>query len=131
MAGTGDKEVRIDKWLWAVRIFKTRSQATEACRKGRVKINNKETKPGHSVRTGDVITVHKDNIDYTFRVKGLIAKRVSAPLAAENREDLTPPEELEKKKIIHNRSFVFRPKGLGRPTKKERRMLDRLRGEEP
>ena len=122
--------MRIDKWLWAVRIFKTRSQATEACRKGRVKINNKETKPGHSVRTGDVITVHKDNIDYTFRVKGLIAKRVSAPLAAENREDLTPPEELEKKKIIRTGHYVFRPKGLGRPTKKERRMLDRLRGED-
>ncbi len=131
MSQTTDKEVRVDKWLWAVRIFKTRSQATDACRKGRVKINDTETKPGHNIRPGDIITVHKDNIHYTFRVTGVIAKRVSAPLAAENREDLTPPEELEKKKIAHSGRFVFRPKGLGRPTKKERRLLDRLRGEEP
>jgi len=130
MTEGGDKEVRIDKWLWAVRIYKTRSQATDACRKGRVKINDTEAKPGKNVHSGDTVTVYKDNIHYTYRVTGIIAKRVSAKLAGDNREDLTPPEELEKKKIIRTGHYIFRPKGLGRPTKKERRMLDRLRGEE-
>ena len=130
MTDAGGNEVRIDKWLWAVRIFKTRSQATDACRKGRVKINDGEAKPGKNIHTGDIITVHKDNIHYTFRVTGIIAKRVSARLAAENVEDLTPAKETEKKRIIRTGHFVFRPKGLGRPTKKERRRLDRLRGKE-
>ncbi len=123
------QEVRVDKWLWAVRVFKSRSQATDACRKGHVHINDQEAKPGRSVHRGDIVTVRKDHILYTFRVTGIIEKRVSARLATENMEDLTPPEELEKKKVIHTGHFVFRPKGLGRPTKKERRLLDRLRGE--
>ena len=131
MSDTTGNEVRIDKWLWAVRIFKTRSQATDACRKGRVTINDSEVKPGKNVHTGDIVTVKKDNILYTFRVTGVIGKRVSAKLATDNVENLTPAEELEKKKIIRTGRYVFRPKGLGRPTKKERRMLDRLRGEEP
>ncbi len=124
-------EVRVDKWLWAVRIFKSRSQATEACRKGRVAVNDSEAKPGRSVRRGDIVTVRKDHITYTFRVTGILEKRVSAKLAAENMEDLTPPEEMERRKVTHSRPAIFRPKGLGRPTKKERRLLDRLRGEEP
>ncbi len=128
MAEETPNGVRVDKWLWAVRVFKSRSQATDACRKGRVKVNDAEAKPGRTVHTGNIITVRKDNIVYTFRVKGLLAKRVSAKLAEENREDLTPAEELEKRKIIRTGHFVFRPKGLGRPTKKERRMLDRMKG---
>ncbi len=123
-------EVRIDKWLWAVRIYKTRSLAAEACRKGKVLIKSKEVKPGKNVQINDVITVHKDNIHYTFRVKELIAKRTSAKLVSQYLKDLTPAGELERKKIIHRESFIYRPRGTGRPTKKERRLLDRLNDEE-
>ncbi len=123
--------VRIDKWLWSVRVYKTRSQATDACRKGRVKIRDQEVKPGKNIQVGDVVTVHKDNIHYVFRIKGLISKRTSAKFVSDFMEDLTPAEELERKKITHSGRFVFRPKGLGRPTKKERRMIDRLRNNEP
>ncbi len=130
MTGKTAESVRVDKWLWAVRVFKSRSQATDACRKGKVKVNDRETKPGHTVHPGDIVTVRKDNILYSFRVKGLLSKRVSAPLAEKNREDLTPAEELEKRKTIRTGQFIFRPKGLGRPTKKERRLLDRLKRDE-
>ena len=121
--------VRIDKWLWAVRVYKTRSQATDACRKGRVTLAGQSLKPGKNIRVDDIITVHKDNIHYVFRVKDLIAKRTSAKLVGEYMEDLTSAEELERKKITHTGRAVFRPKGLGRPTKKERRMIDRFRNE--
>ncbi|HHJ09484.1 MAG TPA: RNA-binding S4 domain-containing protein [Bacteroidetes bacterium] len=122
--------VRIDKWLWAVRVYKTRSQATDACRKGRVTLLGHTVKPGKNIQVGDIITVYKDNIRYVFRVKGLIVKRTSAKFVSEYMEDITPAEELERKKITHTHKFVFRPKGLGRPTKKERRMLDRFRNDD-
>ena len=123
-------EVRIDKWLWAVRVYKTRSQATDACRKGRVTLKGHPVKPGKNIKTGDVITVYKDNVHYVIRVKGLIEKRTSAKFAPDFMEDLTSPEELERKKIVHAGKFMFRPKGLGRPTKKERRMMDRFRNDD-
>ena len=123
-------EIRIDKWLWAVRVYKTRSQATDACRKGKVTLGGHPVKPGKNIKAGDVITVYKDNVHYVFRAKGLTGKRTSAKFVPDFMEDLTSPEELERKKIVHSGKFIFRPKGLGRPTKKERRLLDKMRGEE-
>jgi len=123
-------EVRIDKWLWAVRIYKTRSMATDACRKGKVRIHDHEIKPGKTVHVNDMVTVYKDNVHYTYRVKQLISKRTSAKLADYYRENLTPAAELEKKKIIRTSRYIFRPKGSGRPTKKERRMMNRFTNNE-
>ena len=120
-------EIRIDKWLWAVRIFKTRSQATEACRGGKVTIEGVQTKPSRIVKIGDIIFVRKLPVIYSFRVTGLIEKRVSSPLAIKNYEELTPEEELAKLKL-NETIFVRRDKGSGRPTKKERRTIDRITG---
>jgi ribosome-associated heat shock protein Hsp15 len=121
-----NKGVRIDKWLWAVRVFKTRSLAAEACKKGRVLINNMEAKPSREVNTGDSVTVRKLPVIYTYRVKELLENRVSAKLVENYAEDLTSVEELNKLKI-NDSFFVKRDKGSGRPTKKERRLLDQIR----
>jgi len=118
-------EVRIDKWLWAVRIFKTRSQATEACRKGRVIIDGIQVKPSRIVKPDEVLFVKKLPVIYSYRVKGIIEKRVSATLATINYEELTPEEELAKLKMNES-VFVKRDKGAGRPTKKERRIIDKI-----
>lgn len=118
------ENVRIDKWLWAVRIYKSRSQATEACRKGRVFIDGEAVKPSRGVKINDHIIVRKMPVIHTYKVTGLIEKRVSPQLALNNYEELTPEEELNK--INQNHSFFGRDKGLGRPTKKERRMIDKL-----
>ena len=118
--------IRIDKWLWAVRIFKTRSQATEACRTGKVLISGEYAKASRSLSMGDIITVKKLPYTYTYQVTGLISKRVSARIASENVKDLTPPDELIKVKTLQESAFYKRDKGSGRPTKKERRLLDRM-----
>lgn len=123
-----DENARIDKWLWAVRIFKTRNQASEACKKGRVIINGIQVKPSRVVKTGETVFIRKPPVIYTYRVKGLLQKRQSASLAREYYEDLTSVEELNKLKI-NERLFFSRTKGSGRPTKKERRILDKLRGD--
>ncbi len=121
-------KTRIDKWLWAVRIFKTRSQASEACRKGRIIINGMQVKPSRDIKAGEIILIRKPPAVYTYKVKSLLQKRQSAPLARECYEDLTSVEELNKLKI--NESLFFRrDRGAGRPTKKERRILDKLRGD--
>ncbi len=120
-------EVRIDKWLWAVRIFKTRSQASEACRRGRVTIDGVPAKPSRNIKTGDEVFVKKMPVIYSFRVTGLIDKRVSASLAVQNYDELTPEEELAKLKV-NETVFIKRDRGSGRPTKKERRVLDKLTG---
>ncbi len=123
-----EENLRIDKWLWAVRIFKTRSQASEACRKGRVIISGMQVKPSRIVKTGEVILIRKPPIVYTYKVKGLLHRRQSARIAQEYYEDLTSVEELDKLQI-KEKLFFSREKGSGRPTKKERRTLDKLRGE--
>ncbi len=116
--------VRLDKWLWAVRVFKTRSVAAAACRQGHVTLAGQAAKPSREVRTNDVIVVLKDNLTRTFKVLQLLNHRVGAPKAREFVEDQTPAAEFEKARAAF-RPAGFRPKGAGRPTKKERRILDR------
>jgi ribosome-associated heat shock protein Hsp15 len=117
---------RIDKWLWAVRIFKTRSDASEACKKGQVLVNNVRIKPSREVKPGDVVTVKRPPVNYVYNVIGLIENRQPAknvPLYAEN---VTPQEELDLLKVQRSTVFVQRDRGTGRPTKKERRDIDRF-----
>ena len=121
-----NEPVRIDKWLWTMRIFKTRTDAADACKRGRVKVNDTEAKPSREVRVGDMIEVRKLPVTYTYKVLQLINNRQPAknvPLYAEN---LTPQEELDKLDIKHTTIFVTRERGTGRPTKKERRVIDKL-----
>jgi len=114
---------RIDKYLWAVRLFKTRSMATQACRAGKVKIDDQAVKPSREVHTGMVINIQTGPILRTIRITNLLHNRVGAKLVAEYMEDLTPPEEFQKLEIIKSQSGM-RPFRKGRPTKKERRELD-------
>ena len=123
-----DKQIRVDKWLWAVRIFKTRNQATEACKKGRILIREQPVKPSRVLRINDIIQVKRPPVVYSFKVTGLLAKRLSARLVKDYIEDITPELELEKLKVRET-FFISRDKGSGRPTKKERRTMDKLRGE--
>ncbi|MBR1541027.1 MAG: RNA-binding S4 domain-containing protein [Bacteroidaceae bacterium] len=115
---------RIDKWLWAVRIFKTRSIAAEACKKGRVTLNGSQAKPAHTVKEGDVVGVKKPPITWSFKVKQAIEKRIGAKLVNEMMENVTTPDQLELLEVSKINGFVNRAKGTGRPTKKERRELD-------
>jgi ribosome-associated heat shock protein Hsp15 len=123
-----DKQIRVDKWLWAVRIFKTRNQATEACKKGRILIREQPVKPSRVLRINDIIQVKKPPVVYSFKVTGLLTKRLSARLVKDYIEDITPEQELEKLKVRET-FFISRDKGSGRPTKKERRTMEKLRGE--
>ena len=118
---------RIDKYLWSIRIYKTRAQATEACRKGRVMINEMSVKPSRSISPGDVIQVRKMPVVYAYKVIEPIQKRVGAKLVENYVEDITPQEELDKL-TMQDDFFYKRERGAGRPTKKERRDLDRLKG---
>ncbi len=120
---------RIDKYLWAVRLFKTRSQATDACRAGKVKIDQQAVKPSREIDTGMVITVQTGPILRTIRVKELLEKRVGAKLVSQYMEDLTPEEEYKKLEIARSQAGM-RPHGKGRPTKKERREMDQWFGED-
>ena len=115
---------RIDKWLWAVRIYKTRSIAAEACKKGRVLLNGSQAKPAHTVKEGDVVSVKKPPITWSFRVKQAIEKRIGAKLVADMMENVTTPDQLELLEVSKISGFINRAKGTGRPTKKERRELD-------
>jgi ribosome-associated heat shock protein Hsp15 len=120
------KPVRIDKFLWSVRIYKTRSIATEACKKGRIIINNISVKPSRSVFKDEIITVRKLPLIYAYRIIQPVENRVSAKLVGNYIEDLTPEEEKKKLDIRQSGMTGYREKGSGRPTKKERRNLDRL-----
>ena len=120
------EEVRVDKWLWAVRVFTTRSIATEACKKGRVSIGGVTIKPSRTIRVGEVITVRKPPIEYSFRVLQLLASRVGAKRVAEFMENVTPQAQYELLELQRVSGFVDRAKGLGRPTKKDRRDLDQF-----
>ncbi|MCK5463880.1 MAG: RNA-binding S4 domain-containing protein [Bacteroidales bacterium] len=123
-----DKQIRVDKWLWAVRIFKTRNQATEACKKGRILIREQPVKPSRVLRINDIIQVKRPPVVYSYKVTGLLAKRLSARLVKDYIEDVTPEQELEKLKTRET-FFISRDRGSGRPTKKERRIMDKLREE--
>lgn len=117
------QEERIDKWLWATRIFKTRSIATDACKKGRVAINNVTIKPSRMVKVGDTVAVRKPPITYTFEVVGLTEARVGAKLVPNYLKNITSPDQYELLDMVRISGFVNRQKGLGRPTKKEGREL--------
>lgn len=117
-------EARIDKWLWAARIFKTRTIAAEACKKGRVSINGAQAKPSRMIKPGDVINVKKSPITYSFKVLQAIEKRVGAKLVPEIMENLTSPEQYELLEMSRISGFIDRARGTGRPTKKDRRSLD-------
>lgn len=120
------EEVRIDKWLWAVRIFKTRTIAVEACKKGRVMIDDVTIKPSRNVRAGDVIQVRKPPVTYSFKVLSLADKRMGAKMVPQFMENVTPPDQYELLELNKISGFVDRQRGTGRPTKKERRDLDQF-----
>ena len=117
-------QARIDKWLWAVRIYKTRSIAAEACKKGHVSIGERTAKPAHNVRVGDIINVKKAPITYSFKVLQCAEHRVGAKLVPELMENVTPQEQYNILDMSKMSGFVDRARGTGRPTKKERRDLD-------
>jgi ribosome-associated heat shock protein Hsp15 len=123
---TDQKSIRIDKFLWAVRLFKTRSIASDECRKGRILINNIQVKPSRMVVKNEIIVVKRPPVIYTFRVLMPVENRVSAKLVETLIEDLTPPEEIVKLDLSKASGMVYRDKGSGRPTKKERRVIDKL-----
>jgi len=115
--------VRIDKYLWAVRLYKTRSLAAEACKKGKITVDDMPAKPSRTVSAGDVIEVKKMPVVYSYLVKDPIEKRVGAKIVDQFVENITPQEELQKLEMQDD-FFVKRDRGSGRPTKKERRLLD-------
>jgi ribosome-associated heat shock protein Hsp15 len=124
-------KVRVDKWLWSVRIFKSRTVATGACKAGKVKINNVTVKPSYQLQRDEVVQVRKNGFDFRFKVMDLLRKRVGAKLAVNYYEDLTPPEELNKYKswFVGKAAAETRQKGAGRPTKKERRAIEQFKEE--
>ncbi len=119
-------EVRIDKWLWAVRIFKTRTAASEACKKGRVMIGNVVVKPSRNIRAGEIIEVRKSPVTFSFKVLALADKRMGAAKVPEFMENVTPPDQYELLELNRISGFVDRQRGTGRPTKKERRDLEQF-----
>ena len=119
-----NQEARIDKWLWAARIYKTRTLAADACKNGRITINGAQTKPSRTVKAGDKVGVKKPPITYTFLVKQPIEKRVGAKLLPDILENVTTPEPYELLEMSRISGFVDRARGTGRPTKKDRRAID-------
>ena len=119
--------VRIDKWLWAVRLFKTRSQATDACRSGKVMIGDQPVKPSREVHPGERIQVKTGALVRTVEVKDLLERRVGARLVENYLIDHTPEEEYERHKMVKSANFEYRDRGVGRPTKKERRLIEKLK----
>ena len=122
-----NKPIRIDKFLWSVRIFKTRSIASDECRKGRIIINNIQVKPSRIVTKNEIITVKKPPVVFTYKIIEPIENRVSAKLVEQFVEDLTTKDERDKLDLKQPVAVGYRNKGTGRPTKKERRLIDRLK----
>ena len=122
-------EVRIDKWLWAMRVFKTRTIATDACKKGRVSMGGNPVKPSRTIKAGDTIDVRKPPITYTFRVLKLTENRLGAKLVPEYLENLTPQSQYDLLEMTRISGFVDRRKGLGRPTKRDARDMAKFREE--
>lgn len=124
-------EVRVDKWLWAVRVFKTRSIATDACKMNRVSINGQLAKASRSIKVGDVVSVRKPPIEFSFKVLQVLGNRVGAKLVPEYMENVTPREQYEILELQRTSGFVDRAKGLGRPTKKDRRSMEQFMEDMP
>ena len=126
-----DNKMRVDRWLWAVRIFKSRTKATNACKRGNVKSEGGKLKPSSLISPGDIVYLHKDNFNLSYKIVKLIPKRVSATLAEPCYINLTPEEELHKFKdwFIGKAPAERREKGAGRPTKRERRDLEQYKDE--
>ncbi len=122
------EQARIDKWLWAARIFKTRSLAADACKNGRVSINNVNVKPSHMVKVGETVSVRKPPVTYSFKILQTIEQRVGAKLIPGIYENVTTPDQYELLEMNRISGFVDRARGTGRPTKKERRALDAFIG---
>ncbi|PKP31698.1 MAG: RNA-binding protein [Bacteroidetes bacterium HGW-Bacteroidetes-16] len=122
--------VRIDKWLWAVRLYKTRSLAGDACSGGKVKINGQNAKPSREVKAGEIIEVHLTGIKKTVEVLQPIKNRVAAKIVADFIKDLTPPEEYERLEFMHQMKSEHRDRGTGRPTKKDRRELGKIKNDQ-
>lgn len=120
------EEVRIDKFLWAIRAYKTRSEATDACNGGKIRLNGADIKPSKSVHRGDTIVVRKGPVTYTYRVVDLIDKRQGAKTVPQFVDNLTPQSELDKLHAPVETFFLRRDRGAGRPTKKDRRQMDSL-----
>lgn len=119
-------EIRLDKYLWAVRIFKTRSDAADAIRHNRVLVNDAYAKPSREVKVGDHITVKRERVTYSYKVLDLVSSRQPAKSVPNYCLNCTPQEELDKLNVPHETIFVFRERGMGRPTKKDRRDIDSL-----
>ena len=124
-----ETSVRLDKWLWAVRVFKTRADAAEGCRCNRVSVNGAYAKASREVRVGDVVAVRKGVVTFSHRVLALVSNRQPASNVSAFAEDVTPPEERVKLDIPRETVFISRDRGAGRPTKKERRDIDSLMDE--
>ena len=120
------EEVRIDKYIWAIRVFKTRTEATDACKGGKIRVNGADIKPSKAVKPGDVIVARKGAVAYTYKVLELIDKRQGAKLVPRYAENQTPEEELAKLRAPVETFFLKRDRGTGRPTKKDRRQMDSL-----
>ncbi len=120
------EEIRIDKYLWAIRVFKTRTDATDACKGGKVKVGTVNAKPSRAVAPGEVITVRKGVATFTYKVLQLVDHRLGAKLVPDYAENLTPEEEMNKLKAPVETFFVTRDRGTGRPTKKDRRALEQI-----
>lgn len=120
------EEVRIDKYLWAIRVFKTRTDATDACKGGKVKVNDTDAKPSRNVKVNDIISIRKGVVTYIYRVVDLLEKRVGAKIVEQYAENLTPQSELDKLNAPVETFFLKRDRGTGRPTKKERRDMEKL-----
>lgn len=119
--------IRIDKYLWAIRAFKTRTLAADACKGGKVKMDGNAVKASREVKIGDIIELKVAGMNKVIEVKDIIKNRLKASLAVEKYDDLTPPEELERVELIRQMKTEHRDRGAGRPTKKERRDIDRLK----
>ena len=126
LSGDIMEEVRIDKYLWSIRVYKTRTEATDACKGGKVRVNGADTKPSKPVKPGDVIVARKGAVVYTYKVLELIDKRQGAKLVPQYAENQTPAEELAKLRAPVETFFLKRDRGAGRPTKKDRRLMEDL-----
>jgi len=122
-----EESKRIDKWLWEVRVFKTRNQASIACRSGKLRIDGQVVKPSRELRQGDKVAFHQPPITRTFQVLDFPKSRIAAKLVATFMEELTPDEEFQKLKMIKEINFEYRERGVGRPTKRQRRDIEELK----
>jgi len=130
MSGEPVAKARIDRWLWAVRQFRTRTLASDACRGGKIRVRDEKVKPSYGLKVGEVVEIQSGPITKRLKVVGLIEKRVGAKLVAEFMEDLTPPEDYLLLQQTAAQKVLRRDRGTGRPTKRDRREIERLFGED-